>query len=81
MLYYPWEVSFVMHHYHTTLMKNWVCGYPSYKKKRAETLFSYLLSIALLGYKVLRYSETFFSMRASMSPSSARTNFSPVTAS
>ena len=27
MLYYPWEVSFVMHHYHTTLMKNRVVGF------------------------------------------------------
>ena len=42
MLYYPWEVSFAMHHYHTTLMKNWACSEYCYKKKRAETLFSLL---------------------------------------
>ena len=42
MLYYPWEVSFVMHHYHTTLLKIWVCDYSTHKKKRAETLFSLL---------------------------------------
>ncbi len=42
MLYYPWEVSFVMHHHHTTLMKNWALCESYYKKKRAETLFSLL---------------------------------------
>ena len=39
------------------------------------------VSFHSLNYNVLRYSETLRSMRASMSPSSARTNFSPVTAS
>ena len=57
MLYYPWEVSFVMHHYHTTLMKNCTCIYEDCpvkkgvgqirrKKKRAETLFSITLALS-----------------------------------
>ena len=43
-------------------------------------LASFYLS-GSVDYNVFKYSETFFSMRASMSSASARTNFSPVTAS
>ena len=46
MLYYPWEVSFVMHHYHTTLMKNWVCSESCHKKKEGRNpLFSFIKAL------------------------------------
>ena len=50
-------------------------------KKRGPKPSFLIYANDALDYNVLRYAETFFSMRASMSPSSARTNCSPVTAS
>ena len=45
MLYYPWEVSFVMHHYHATLMKNWVVATLTTKKEGRNPLFYYISSL------------------------------------
>ena len=52
-MYYPWAVSFVMHHYHTTLTRNWVVGLMMVSPTPSDkNLVSDVLPIVLLGAKI-----------------------------